>query len=105
MKLGRVNDSRFHMALTKLASMPIPLRAAFKLKGIAHRVGEETKKFEEVRQGALQTFGSKDEKGELLVDEQGATDIEVGTLSIAELGDKLTLPTEDVIALDGILVE
>lgn len=125
MKLGKLQDDRFGSALTKLIAQPLPLRAAFKLKGISAKVREEVKKFEDVRQEALKKFGKKDDNGELVLNanksvaftnenlelfanelnELADTDVEVGTISMAELGDKLTISAEDLFALDGIVVE
>lgn len=125
MKLVRLTDSRFHVALAKLAAQPMPLRAAFKLKGINAKVKDEAQKFEEVRQSALERYGKKGEDGKLALNEDqtvqfepgqlqafakelselGDTEVEVGTLSLAELGEKVILSTDDVMSLEGILVE
>lgn len=125
MKLAKLNDDRFHIAFTKLAAQIVPLKTAFKLKGVAARIQEEVRKFEEVRQLALKQYGSKDENGELIVDENGnvkfekenleafarelnelgSTEVDIGTLSLEELGDKTSLTTDDLIALDRLIVE
>lgn len=125
MKLGRLIDGRFQIALAKLITQPMPLRAAFKLKGINAKVQAETQKYEEVRQAALKRYGDKDEKGELLLNEDQTvkfssdnfqafatelnelsdTDVEVGAISITELGEKVQLTGDEVIALDSLLTE
>lgn len=125
MKLVRLNDSRFRIAFTKLMAQPVSLKVAFKLKGIAKRIEEESVKFEEVRKEALMRYGAKDDKGEIILNDDGTvklepeqlkafadelnqlgeTEIEVGTISLAELGSDITLSTEDAIALDGVLLE
>ena len=125
MKLSRIIDGRFHMALARLSAQPVPLKIAFKLKGIVAKVNEEMKKYEEVRSAALQKLGTKGEDGKLVVNEQnnvqmseeamkqfatelnelGSTDIELPTVTLAELGDKTNLTAEDAMSLDGVIVE
>lgn len=125
MKLARLTDSRLHAALRKLSAQPMPLRVAFKFKGIQAKIDEELKKFEACRQEALEKFGKKDEAGKLVtkvdntvdfepgqlqafaveLNDLGQTDIEVASVSLAELGDKVELTTDEVALLDGILVE
>lgn len=125
MKLAHMNDPRFRIALAKLAAQPIPLRSAFKLKNISAKAEAAASKFEEVRREGLHRYGSKDEDGELLLNEDstvkftqenlgafarelnelGSTEVDVGVLSIAELGDKVSISADDVAILNGLLVE
>lgn len=125
MKLARLTDARFHAALSKLSAQPMPLRVAFKLKGIQAKVHEENRKLEECRQSALQKYGDKTEDGKLSLkddntvnftkenieafvkemNELGQTELELGTVTLAELGDKAELTVDDVVALDGLLIE
>jgi hypothetical protein len=125
MKLARLTDSRLHAALRKLSSQPLPLRVAFKLKGITGKVDAELKKFEEVRMAALERFGKKGEDGKLLnkpdgsvefepeqlkafaaeLNEVGQEDIELGGVKLDELGDKVELTVDDITLLDGVIVE
>jgi len=126
MKLIRIVDNRFHAALNKLQTQPLPLRVAFKLKGIVSKVNEEFKKYDEVRQSALEKYGNKGEDGKLVVNPDKSiplskenmelfakemndltqnTVLEVGTLSVADLGEKIQLTAEEVGVLDGVLVE
>lgn len=125
MKLVRLTDSRLHAALRRLSAAPVPLRVAFKLKGIQSRVDEELKKFEQCRQDALGKFGKKDAEGKIItkpdgavefepemlqafateLNELGDTDLPIPTLSISELNDKIEISADDLHVLDGILVE
>lgn len=125
MKLARLTDSRFHAALMKLSTQPVPLRVAFKLKGISAKVQEELKKFEECRQSALEKYGKKDAEGKLALrpdntvdfetdqlqlfaaelNELGQTDLDFPLVTLAELGDKAELTAEEVAVLDGLIVE
>ncbi len=125
MKLARLTDARFHAALRKLSAQPLPLRVAFKLKGISAKVDAELKKFEEVRQGALERFGKKDAEGKVVtkpdgtvefeqdmlkafaaeLNEVGQLDIDLGSVKLDELGEKLELTVEEITLLDGVVVE
>jgi hypothetical protein len=125
MQLSKLNDVRFQVALNRLVTQQVPLRTAFKLKGIINKVNEELKKLEEVRQGALREYGTKTPEGDVVLDENGnvqfepeklelfvkelndlgTTVVEIGTISLSELGDKVTLTADDAMALDGLLVE
>ena len=125
MKLARLTDARFHAALRKLSAQPMPLRVAFKLKGVTAKVDEELKKFEACRQDALEKFGKKNETGKLLTKDDGSVefepeqlqafvaelndlgrmDLEIPTVSLTDLGDKTELTVDDLVLLDGIIVE
>lgn len=125
MKLARIVDERLHVALNKLSKEALPLKTAFKLKGIIRSVQEEYTKYDEVRKEALQKHGDKNEDGSLKIDERQNVvfsgdaltafakdmadltnmEIAINTVSLAELGDNIKLTLEDVEMLDGIVVE
>lgn len=124
MILARIVDNRFHEALNKLALAPLPLKTAFKLKGISKVVREEYAKYEEVRQAALKNHGEKNEDGSLKLDETGnvkfsqdgmiafakdmgeltALEINLPGVKVSELGN-INLTLADLEQLDGIVVE
>lgn len=125
MKLARLLDENLHLALKDLKAQKLPAKTAFALKGIQKRIEEELVKYEEVRKELLNRCGKKDENGVLIIGENNTivlegegqaefirefnelvnTDIDVGTFSLESLGDKVELSGDDVINLDGILVE
>lgn len=125
MKLARLSDARLHAVLRKLSSAPLPLRIAFKLKGVQSKVDEELGKYEEVRKSALEKFGKKGEDGKVLIkpdgnvefdqdqlrefvaqmNELGQTEVEIPTLKVDDLGDRVQLSVDELTQLDGILVE
>lgn len=126
MKLARLADPNFHSALSKLAGESLPLKLAFRLKGIVKLVNENVQHYEEVRQAALQKHGVKDAEGQLMIDEitqnvkfdsQGYEEfikefamlsneeIEVPTIKVSELGDKISMTLEELNLLDGLVVE
>lgn len=125
MKLARLVDPKFHAALDKLAAESLPLKVAFRLKGIAKTVREEFAKYEELRQEALTKFGKKDEEGKLVLDGSGnvqfegasfqdfakeigalaSEEVELPTIKLSELGDKISMTLEEIEWLDGLIVE
>lgn len=125
MKLARLVDPKFHSALEKLTTESLPLKVAFRLKGIAKTVREEFAKYEELRQEALSKFGKKDENNKLVLDDAGNVqfegaslqefakeigalaneEIDLPTIKLSELGDKITMTLEEIEWLDGLIVE
>ncbi len=125
MILARLLDKDLQETLTDLRVQKIPAKAAFVLKGIQKRIEEELVKYEEVRKELLLRYGKKNEDGTLAMDdnnsvlfaEEGRNDfikeyndlvnthIDVGTLSISLLGDRVELSGDQMMHLDGILVE
>jgi hypothetical protein len=122
MKLANLIDPRFKQALTKLNQQQLPLKVAFKLKGAINSVDAELKKYEEVRMSALQKYGKKNEDGSLAADENGniplegdsaqnfvaelnellSLEIELPKFTLSELGDKVTMSSEELFLLDFI---
>jgi hypothetical protein len=125
MKLARLVDERLHGALNKLSKEALPLKTAFKLKGITKIVNEEFAKYDEVRQESLKRHGEKNAEGELILNDQGNVElskegmqafllelselanveIDCPTIKISELGDNICLTLQDVEMLDGIIIE
>lgn len=69
MKLSDLIDLQFKSGLAKLSAASLPLRTAFQLKGLVNAVEAELKKYEDVRQSALQEFGKVKEDGTYEVQE------------------------------------
>jgi len=125
MKLGKLVDPQYQAVLRKLASQEIPLRTAFKLRGIIKTGNDEFAKYEEVRADALKRFGKRKEDGSLDADEKGtvalseenmtqfvaelnallSTDVDVGTIKISELGEKASLTAQELTILDDLITE
>jgi hypothetical protein len=125
MKLRRLVDPQFQVALRKLAAQEVGLRSAFKLKGTLKRVTEALTTYDEVRSEALKRLGKTKEDGTLDVDATGNvqlesenleaftkemntlldTDVEIGTLRGAELGDRVTLSTSELLSLEDLVTE
>lgn len=125
MKLARMVDPEFQKALKKLNQSTLPLKVAFKLKGISKVVQEQIIHYEEVRMSALEKHGEKDPEGKVITKEDGNValssdgaraflleiqelvnmDVEVGTITVAELGDACNLTAEDLFQLDGLVTE
>jgi hypothetical protein len=122
MKLSNLIDPRFKQAMTSLNQQQLPLKTAFKLKGIINSVDVELKKYEEVRQAALSKYGKKKEDGSLDADENGniplegesaegfvkelnellTLEIELPSVSASELGSSVTMSSGELFLLDFI---
>lgn len=126
MKLSKLVDPQFQVALRKLASQDVPLRSAFKLKGMIKQVNEALAKYDEVRTEALKRYGDKDDNGELVLEQGGKNvklseesaqafveelnnllndEIEVGSVKISDLGNNLSLSTTELILLEDVIVD
>jgi hypothetical protein len=124
MKLARIIDPAFQRAVQVLLKQPLPLKTAYKLRGIIRKIDDELNKYEEVRKEALSRYGKKNANGTLdiqngIVQFEGdsmkeflrgvndltSTDVEISTISIGELGDNLVLSAQDLILLEGLIVD
>jgi len=125
MKLAVVVSEEFRKTLASLLTQKIPLKTAFKLKGIVKTVEEKYAKNEEVRKDALVRFGKKDDKGEVILDDKGnvsfdqegiqgfireineltSTEIEIPKIKVEELGAQVELTVQDLIVLDQVVEE
>lgn len=125
MKLVKITDDKFHVLMKKISNEPLPLKTAFKIKGIYKKIQEEYAKYDEVRQQALLNYGLKDSNGNIQLDEHNnvrfddlgraafnkdmvdllSTEINVENIKLSELGDNLKLSAIDLELLDGLLIE
>jgi hypothetical protein len=125
MKLSKLVDPQYQAALAKLAAQDLPLRTAFKLRGIIKLGKDELAKYEEVRGEALKRLGDKKEDGSLDVDEKGSVrlsqenmslfveelnallvlDVNVGVIKLSELGEKASLTANDLMILDSLITD
>jgi len=124
MKLARITDKRFRDVLKKLSEQKLPLKAAFKLKGIAKKVNDEFTKYDELRLESVKKFAEKDDAGNLILDDKGnakfsndgmldfvkqldellSIDIEILPLSIDELGSELNITADELMILEDVIV-
>jgi hypothetical protein len=125
MKLARITNEQLHITLAKLAAEALPLKTAFKLKGLIKQARAEFDKYEEVRREAIQRHGKKNAEGQLMINEQGNAefeeegikafvkelnelgdmDIELPAIKASELGDNVVFSCNELEILDGIIVE
>jgi hypothetical protein len=121
-KLSNLIDPRFKQAINKLNQQQLPLKAAFKIKGIIDTIDAELAKYEAVRQSALLKYGKKNDDGSVATDQSGnvvlegdnanafvkelndllALDLTLDKVSAQELGDNITISSEELFLLDFI---
>ena len=122
MKLSNLINPKFKQAMGKLNQQQLPLKAAFKIKGIIDVVDAELAKYESVRQSALLKYGKKNEDGSVVTDDNGnvtlegeeasafvkelndllSLDIAVDKIAVEELGENVTISSEELFLLDFI---
>jgi hypothetical protein len=125
MKLKALITPTFQAALGKLTAQELPLRTSFYLKGVLKKNVEESKKYEDVRLEALSRVADKNEDGSMKVDANNQvhlspdnlikfqtelnalleTEVELGSVKLPELGEKTSLSPNDLLALEGFVVE
>jgi len=125
MKIKVLVSPTFQAALGKLTNQELPLRTSFYLKGVLKKNVEESKKYEDVRLEALSRVADKNEDGSMKVDAnnqvhlspenlikfQGElnalleTEVELGSVKLSELGEKASLSPNDLLALEGLVLE
>lgn len=123
MQLSKLIDPRFKKVIIALQSAVIPLKGAYKLKGVVKAIDDELNKYEEFRKEALNKFGSKDDKGELIQDDKGNVkfeeaslkdflkqlqelqdlDVSIPKLKIEDLGENVNISVEDLFLIEDLL--
>ena len=123
MRIGRLIDPRFQDIVRKLQATHIPLKGAYKLKGVVKAIDEELVKYEELRVLAVEKFGLRLESGELDKDENGGVkfsdenrkafvaeindlmslNVPIAKISINDLGDKVSMSVEDLFFIEDLL--
>jgi uncharacterized protein YnzC (UPF0291/DUF896 family) len=129
MKLNNIVSQAFQASFSKLMKQEkIPVKTAFKLRGVAKAVREECAKYEELRKQYIETYSMKDKKGNQLTDtvnnqtgiklrpdkvkefnekmvELGNIEVEIPQIRAEELGNEehLNLTPEDIFLLEFIV--
>jgi hypothetical protein len=124
MKLATIVNPKFQKALSNLLKNQVPIKTAFKLKGILQTVSQELSKYEALRSELLQRYGSKDETGKLIRDKAGKValegdglrafsdelnqlvdlDLDIPSIKLEELGDKVQLSVEELMVLGDLII-
>lgn len=126
MKLARLIDSGFQNSVRTLMKQPLPLKAAYKLRGVVKKAEAELTQYEEMRKEALQKYGKKKEDGTLDTTETNNVqfetqetlqvflkdigdltnvDVDMPAITLTELGADIRLSTEDLMNLEGLIVD
>lgn len=125
MKLSKLIDPRFKGILQKLSEQKLPLKTAFKLKGIIVKANEEFAKYDDLRLESLKKYSLKDDQGNMVLDSDGnatlladvsqefvkelneltSLDLDLGSMKVSELGNNLNLSVEELLILDGIILD
>jgi transposase len=123
MKLGQVVHEDFQGALARLTSQNIPIKVAYRLKGEIDKLKVEIARHDSLRQELLMKYGKKTPDGKLEMDklknvkfdeaklklflaelkELNSIDVEVKSIPVSDLGDKIEISIDDLIMLDGLI--
>ena len=125
MKLNIVVSPTFSQVVDKLVKAEVPIATAYKLKSVIKTLGEEQKKFEDLRTSLIEKYAPKNKKGEIIKNEDGGyavaeknreeffkeiqellnVEVEIPKIKVSELGSKLEMSAQDLAALEGLLEE
>jgi len=125
MKLATIVSPVTKEALMRLLASNIPITAAWKLKKIVTEFDKNIHQYEEQRNDLVKKYATKNDDGSFVEGENGqinvdpkqmdsfvkdhlellSVEVELPTVTIASLGDKLEVKTVDLFALDGIVVD
>lgn len=124
MKLGHIVDENFKLSVLKLLQQPTPVKTTLLLDGIVNLLNREIEQYNTAKQELLEKFGRKDDAGQLVTDENRnvqfteenalafntahndllTKEVEVPSLSVSDLGDKVTMSYEDLVKLGGFIL-
>lgn len=125
MQLLTLVGDEFKKTLADLTAAKIPVTVAWKLRKIRMKIDEHLSTYEQARLDLVKKYATKNENGDLAQDEKGLisvdkeniqaysedlmqllkVEVEVPTLSIKELGDKLEIEADKLLSLGDILVD
>ena len=121
--LKRIMNPEFSNAYLKLMKSQVPVSAAYKLRKIASTIVEAQDMYDSMRRELLEKYGSKNKKGELIVDDSGNVkmtaaqreqfnkaheellnvEVECGSIEVKELGN-INMSAHELILLEHIIV-
>lgn len=76
MKFAAFQNPAIFELLNKLFAAQLPVKVAYKLSKVQKVVASESEKYQELRMKLVNKYGTKDEAGELVVDEAGNAKID-----------------------------
>lgn len=125
MKLSQITSPGFAASLNKLSKGDLPILTAYSLKTAIGVLETEQAKFESLRKELVEKYAEKNEDGTIKKNERGEyrvaqesvgdfmkeieelmkVEVQVPTIKLSALGTKLTLSADDLMNLEGLIVE
>jgi len=122
-KLGQIANEDFQKALVSLMKNTLPVRTAYRLKIEIDKLKVEIARYREMHSDLLNKYGKKDKDGKLEMDklknvkfleedfalfkaelkELNSIDVEVKSIPVDDLGEKIEMTIDDLIVLDGLI--
>lgn len=124
MKLSQLTDKRLQTTLKALMNKPLPIKTAYKLKGLVKTVNDELAKYESLRQDIIGRLADRKDDGTIATDTTGNVlftsenraaffkelkdllemDVDMPSIKLADLGT-IDITAEDLFALDELIAE
>ncbi len=125
MKLKEALDQRFQVTMRELTGQKLPIKTAFILAKATEKLEAEINLFNKIKMESINKYAEKDSDGKIVAGEDGnvklstedtiaieaqltemvEAEIEIPTVTISDLGDKLTMSVSDVLNLKGLITE
>jgi hypothetical protein len=125
MKLKEVLDGKFQTTMRDLTSQKLPIKTAFILAKATEKLETEINLFNKVKADSINKYAQKDSDGKLIAGDDGnvklspedivtieaqltemvEAEISLPTVTISDLGDKVTMSVTDVLNLKGLITD
>lgn len=125
MKLGQIADSKFQGALNRLISQEMPIKTAFKLKGVVIAANDALRKYRELKNELIIKHGKLKSNGKPDLDKNGnpqftedglkkflqsmkeleRIEVALEAVSVSDLFEGHEISIDDLIVLDGLITE
>jgi len=123
--LARLTAQPTQNGLVQISQAVLPMRTAWKVKNLIEKAQKESSNFDSLRQALIERHGARGDDKKLVRDSNGSfripqenveafnkeivelmnIEVEIGTLSIAELDGKVELSANAMQLLDTLLVD
>jgi len=89
MKFAAFQNPAIFELFNKIFNASLPVKVAYRLSKLQKVMSEEAEKYQKLRMAVVNTYGAKDENGELVVDENGNVKLEGESMDklVAEMND------------------
>lgn len=126
MKLAKLTNKELSPVLDKLSQSLVPVKVAFKIRSLLKRVAEELETYEETRKAIVFKYADRNENGDIVyipgtnqasisgdnvnefakdMKELLNMEINIGSISISDLGESFNMTARELLILDDLIVD